>query len=91
MADTLRICLAQLNLVVGVVAGNTARIATSIRQAREEQAADLVVFKLILGQVADIFFDFFNLSPQNLFFGTQGPYRCLFHFDDLLHVLVSPA
>ncbi len=45
MADTLRICLAQLNLVVGDVAGNTARIAASIRQAREERAADLVVFQ----------------------------------------------
>jgi NAD+ synthase (glutamine-hydrolysing) len=45
MADTLRICLAQLNLVVGDVAGNTARIAATIRQAREEHAADLVVFQ----------------------------------------------
>ena len=45
MADTLRICLAQLNLVVGDVAGNTARIATTIRQAREQHAADLVVFQ----------------------------------------------
>jgi NAD+ synthase (glutamine-hydrolysing) len=45
MADTLRICLAQLNLVVGDVAGNTARITATIREAREHQAADLVVFQ----------------------------------------------
>jgi NAD+ synthase (glutamine-hydrolysing) len=45
MADTLRICLAQLNLVVGDVAGNTARITATIREAREQQAADLVVFQ----------------------------------------------
>jgi NAD+ synthase (glutamine-hydrolysing) len=45
MADTLRIGLAQLNLVVGDVAGNTARIAAVIRQAREQHAADLVVFQ----------------------------------------------
>jgi len=45
MADTLRIGLAQLNLVVGDVAGNTARIAAAIRQAREQHAADLVVFQ----------------------------------------------
>lgn len=45
MAATLRICLAQLNLTVGDVAGNAADIAKAIRRARDEQAADLVVFQ----------------------------------------------
>ena len=45
MADSIRICLAQLNLVVGDVAGNTAHIAKTIQLARDEQAADLVVFQ----------------------------------------------
>ena len=45
MADSIRICLAQLNLVVGDVAGNTAHIEKTIQLARDEQAADLVVFQ----------------------------------------------
>jgi len=45
MADSIRICLAQLNLVVGDVAGNAAHIARTIELARDEQAADLVVFQ----------------------------------------------
>jgi NAD+ synthase (glutamine-hydrolysing) len=45
MADTFRICLAQLNLVVGDVTGNTARIVAAIQKARDEQAADLIVFQ----------------------------------------------
>ena len=44
MAETLRIALAQLNVVVGDVAGNVARIKDAIRQARDEHSADLVVF-----------------------------------------------
>ena len=44
MAGTLRIALAQLNVVVGDVTGNLARIRDAIREARDQQAADLVVF-----------------------------------------------
>lgn len=40
----MRISLAQINLTVGDVPGNTARIATEVRRARDEQSADLVVF-----------------------------------------------
>jgi NAD+ synthase (glutamine-hydrolysing) len=45
MAATLRICLAQLNLTVGDVAGNADHMAAAIRKARDEYAADLVVFQ----------------------------------------------
>jgi len=45
MAKSLRICLAQLNLVVGDVAGNTERMAGAIRCARDEHSADLIVFQ----------------------------------------------
>jgi NAD+ synthase (glutamine-hydrolysing) len=45
MAQTLRIALAQLNLKVGDVAGNTGRIIESILQARDEEAADLILFQ----------------------------------------------
>lgn len=45
MANSLRICLAQLNLTVGDVAGNAARVAASIRTARDMHSADLVVFQ----------------------------------------------
>jgi NAD+ synthase (glutamine-hydrolysing) len=45
MANILRITLAQLNLRVGDVAGNATRIAGAIRQARDEESADLVVFQ----------------------------------------------
>jgi len=41
---TLRIALAQLNVVVGDVSGNLARICDAIHKARDQQAADLVVF-----------------------------------------------
>ncbi|MDP6437271.1 MAG: NAD+ synthase [Gammaproteobacteria bacterium] len=44
MAEKLRIALAQLNLTVGDVVGNTNRIAEAIRRARDESEADLVVF-----------------------------------------------
>jgi len=44
MTDKLRISLAQINLTVGDVEGNTRRIVDDIRRAREEQSADLVVF-----------------------------------------------
>ncbi len=44
MSDTLRISLAQINLTVGDVEGNTALIAADIQRARDERRADLVVF-----------------------------------------------
>ena len=40
----MRIALAQLNTLVGDVAGNTGLICAAIRTARDEYAADLVVF-----------------------------------------------
>ncbi len=44
MSDKLRISLAQINLTVGDVEGNTALIAAHVRQGRKERSADLVVF-----------------------------------------------
>ena len=44
MAEKLRIALAQLNVVVGDVAGNLARIRDAIHEARDQLSADLVVF-----------------------------------------------
>jgi NAD+ synthase (glutamine-hydrolysing) len=41
---TLRILIAQLNLLVGDVAGNSNKVITLARRAREEHGADLVVF-----------------------------------------------
>ncbi len=44
MPDTLRIVLAQINVVVGDVPGNVERICAAIAAARLEHDADLVVF-----------------------------------------------
>jgi len=44
MSDTLGIALAQLNLLVGDVQGNSARVIAAARSAHAEQAADLVLF-----------------------------------------------
>ena len=44
MNDTVTVALAQLNLLVGDVSGNTARIIEYSRRARDELRADLVVF-----------------------------------------------
>jgi NAD+ synthase (glutamine-hydrolysing) len=44
MAESIKISLAQLNLVVGDVTGNARRIVAAIGEAREEHRADLVVF-----------------------------------------------
>jgi len=44
MAESLRIARAQLNFVVGDVAGNSARIVETIRAARDRHGADLVIF-----------------------------------------------
>jgi NAD+ synthase (glutamine-hydrolysing) len=41
---TLRILIAQLNLLVGDVAGNLDKVLAAARAARDEQGADLVVF-----------------------------------------------
>ena len=43
MAERIKIALAQLNVVVGDVAGNTAQILSAIETARDEHRADLVV------------------------------------------------
>jgi NAD+ synthase (glutamine-hydrolysing) len=45
MSNTLRIKLAQFNLVVGDVRGNAERIAATIRSVREADSADLLVFQ----------------------------------------------
>ena len=44
MSASLRIALAQLNLFVGDVAGNTQRLIDASAQARDELGADLVLF-----------------------------------------------
>jgi NAD+ synthase (glutamine-hydrolysing) len=44
MADSLKIALAQVNLLVGDVRGNAARVLEWARRARGELAADLVLF-----------------------------------------------
>ena len=44
MTDTLRIVMAQLNLHVGDVHGNLARLIAAAQQARDEQRADVIVF-----------------------------------------------
>ena len=44
MSDRITIALAQLDLVVGDVSGNTQRILDNCRRARDELRADLVVF-----------------------------------------------
>jgi NAD+ synthase (glutamine-hydrolysing) len=44
MSDTLKIALAQLNLLVGDVHGNATRVITATRRARAEFGADLVLF-----------------------------------------------
>jgi NAD+ synthase (glutamine-hydrolysing) len=44
MAESLKIALAQLDLLVGDVRGNAARVLAGARRAREEAGADLVLF-----------------------------------------------
>jgi len=44
MGESLRIALAQLNLLVGDVRGNAARVVLSARHARDELGADLVLY-----------------------------------------------
>src|SRR5437870_10308790 len=44
MGESLRIALAQLNLLVGDVQGNAARVIAATRQARASLGADLVLF-----------------------------------------------
>jgi NAD+ synthase (glutamine-hydrolysing) len=44
MSETLKVALAQLNLLVGDVLGNAARVNTAAQRSRAELGADLVVF-----------------------------------------------
>ncbi len=44
MVESLRIALAQVNLLVGDVQGNAERVITTARRARGELRADLVLF-----------------------------------------------
>ena len=44
MAATLRVVLAQLNLLVGDIEGNARKIADAARQASDRHQADVVVF-----------------------------------------------
>ena len=44
MSATLNIVMAQLNLVVGDIDGNTARVIEAAEQVRDQQGADMVVF-----------------------------------------------
>jgi len=44
MGESLKVALAQLNLLVGDVRGNAARVVASAQQARDELRADLVLY-----------------------------------------------
>ena len=44
MSDSVRAALAQVDLAVGDVAGNTARIIEHASRARDDDGADIVVF-----------------------------------------------
>jgi NAD+ synthase (glutamine-hydrolysing) len=44
MADRLRVVLAQINLLVGDVAGNVSKMVALVARARDELKADLIVF-----------------------------------------------
>src|SRR5215469_15640071 len=44
MSESLKIALAQINLLVGDVRGNAARVIDSARRARAELGADLVLY-----------------------------------------------
>ena len=44
MADSLNVVLAQLNLLVGDIDGNTERIIAAAKEAVEDQSANLVVY-----------------------------------------------
>ena len=44
MGETLKIALAQLDLLVGDVRGNAAKVIASARRARSELGADLVLY-----------------------------------------------
>ena len=44
MTGTLKVALAQIDLLVGDVQGNTTRVVSTARRAQQELAADLVVF-----------------------------------------------
>jgi NAD+ synthase (glutamine-hydrolysing) len=44
MVDAVKVALAQVDLIVGDVAGNTAKIIETARRARDADGADLVVF-----------------------------------------------
>ncbi|WP_027854023.1 NAD+ synthase [Marinobacterium litorale] len=44
MSKTIRVAMAQLNLVVGDIPGNTRRIIDTAHQARDQHQADLVLF-----------------------------------------------
>ena len=44
MTDPLRIVMAQINVLVGDIAGNTRQVIDWCRQARDELGADVVVF-----------------------------------------------
>ena len=44
MVDAVKVALAQIDLIVGDVAGNTAKIIDTARRVRDEDGADIVVF-----------------------------------------------
>ena len=44
MGDAVKVALAQIDLGVGDIAGNTAKISEYAQRARDRDAADLVVF-----------------------------------------------
>ncbi|MEE8236271.1 MAG: NAD+ synthase [Gammaproteobacteria bacterium] len=76
MANTIRIALAQLNLIVGDVPGNAERIAQAIREARDQHRAQLVVFQELA---------LCGYPPEDLLFHAGLRQRVASALEDLQH------
>ncbi|MCZ6516045.1 MAG: NAD+ synthase [Gammaproteobacteria bacterium] len=76
MANTIRIALAQLNLIVGDVPGNAERIAQVIKEARDSYKAQLVVFQELA---------LCGYPPEDLLFHAGLRQRVASALEDLQH------
>ena len=76
MANTIRIALAQLNLIVGDVPGNAERIAQAIKEARDSYKAQLVVFQELA---------LCGYPPEDLLFHAGLRQRVASALEDLQH------
>ena len=76
MANTIRIALAQLNLIVGDVPGNAERIAQAIREARDQHRAQLVDFQELA---------LCGYPPEDLLFHAGLRQRVASALEDLQH------